>query len=40
MVLFHVALLPLGVGAITVVHIVLVRRKGVVPPLDAKEPGP
>jgi ubiquinol-cytochrome c reductase cytochrome b subunit len=38
MVLFHVALLPLGVGAITVVHVVLVRRKGVVPPLDAKEP--
>jgi ubiquinol-cytochrome c reductase cytochrome b subunit len=40
MVLFHVALLPLGVGAITVVHVILVRRKGVVPPLDAKEPAP
>jgi quinol-cytochrome oxidoreductase complex cytochrome b subunit len=40
MVLFHVALLPLGVGAITVVHVILVRRKGVVPPLDAQEPAP
>ncbi len=40
MVLFHVALLPLGVGAITVVHVILVRRKGVVPPLEAKEPEP
>jgi ubiquinol-cytochrome c reductase cytochrome b subunit len=38
MVLFHVALLPLAVGAITLVHVILVRRKGVVPPLDAKEP--
>jgi len=38
MVLFHVALLPLAVGAITLVHVVLVRRKGVVPPLDAKGP--
>ena len=38
MVLFHVALLPLAVGAITLVHVVLVRCKGVVPPLDAKEP--
>jgi quinol-cytochrome oxidoreductase complex cytochrome b subunit len=40
MVLFHVALLPLGVGAIVVLHVILVRRKGVVPPLDAKEPAP
>jgi ubiquinol-cytochrome c reductase cytochrome b subunit len=40
MVLFHVALLPLGVGVITVVHVILVRRKGVVPPLAAKEPSP
>jgi ubiquinol-cytochrome c reductase cytochrome b subunit len=38
MVLFHVALLPLAVGAITLMHVILVRRKGVVPPLDAKEP--
>jgi ubiquinol-cytochrome c reductase cytochrome b subunit len=40
MVLFHVALLPLGVGVIPVVHVILVRRKGVVPPLAAKEPSP
>jgi len=40
MVLFHVALLPLGVGAITVVHVILVRRKGVVPPLDTGESAP
>ncbi|GAB3050026.1 hypothetical protein GCM10027053_06250 [Intrasporangium mesophilum] len=38
MVLFHVVLLPLAVGLITVVHVILVRRKGVVPPIDAKEP--
>lgn len=36
MLLWHVVLLPLVVGAITVVHIVLVRRHGVVPPIDAK----
>jgi ubiquinol-cytochrome c reductase cytochrome b subunit len=38
MVLFHVVLLPVAVGVITVAHVVLVRRKGVVPPIDAKEP--
>ncbi|MGW5237860.1 cytochrome b N-terminal domain-containing protein [Monashia sp. NPDC004114] len=37
MVLFHVVLLPIAVGLITVVHVILVRRKGVVPPIDAKE---
>jgi ubiquinol-cytochrome c reductase cytochrome b subunit len=37
MLLWHVALLPLGVGLITVLHIVLVRRHGVVPPIDAKD---
>jgi quinol-cytochrome oxidoreductase complex cytochrome b subunit len=36
MLLWHVALLPLGVGLITVMHIVLVRRHGVVPPIDAE----
>jgi len=35
MLLFHVVLLPLAVGAITLIHIILVRRRGVVPPLDA-----
>jgi len=33
-VLLHVALLPLVVGFITVVHILMVRKKGVVPPID------
>ena len=35
MMLWHVSLLPLVVGAIVVVHIVLVRRHGVVPPIGA-----
>ena len=35
--LLHVALLPVVVGIITVWHVILVRRNGVVPPLDAKE---
>jgi len=34
MLLWHVTLLPLGVGVIAVMHVVLVRRHGVVPPLD------
>lgn len=33
-ILLHVALLPLVVGVIVVWHILLVRRKGVVPPID------
>jgi ubiquinol-cytochrome c reductase cytochrome b subunit len=37
MLLWHVVLLPLAVGAVVVLHIVLVRRHGVVPPLDAEE---
>ncbi len=37
MLLWHVVLLPLVVGAITVLHIVLVRRHGVVPPIDAEQ---
>lgn len=35
--LLHVALLPLVVGIIAVWHVILVRRRGVVPPLDAHE---
>jgi ubiquinol-cytochrome c reductase cytochrome b subunit len=35
MLLWHIVLLPLVVGALTVAHIVLVRRHGVVPPFDA-----
>ena len=34
MLLWHVTLLPVAVGIITVMHVVLVRRHGVVPPLD------
>ena len=37
MLLWHVVLLPLAVGVITVLHVVLVRRHGVVPPIDAEE---
>jgi len=36
-VLLHVALLPLAVGLIAVVHILLVRKKGVVAPIDNDE---
>ena len=35
MLLIHAALLPLVVGIITVWHVLLVRRRGVVPPIDA-----
>jgi ubiquinol-cytochrome c reductase cytochrome b subunit len=37
MLLWHVVLLPFVVGVITVLHVVLVRRHGVVPPIDADE---
>src|SRR3954453_9104927 len=35
MLLWHVVLLPLAVGVLAVLHVVLVRRHGVVPPIDA-----
>ncbi|WP_081882046.1 cytochrome b N-terminal domain-containing protein [Cryobacterium sp. MLB-32] len=35
--MWHIVLLPLAVGAIVVLHVVLVRVHGVVPPLDAAE---
>ena len=38
MVTFHVAPLPLTLGIIVVAHILLVRKKGVVPPADAIDP--
>ena len=38
MMLWHVLLLPSAVGFIVVAHVVLVRRLGVVPPLDAVGP--
>jgi ubiquinol-cytochrome c reductase cytochrome b subunit len=37
MLLWHVMLLPLAVGVLAVVHVVLVRRHGVVPPIDAEQ---
>jgi quinol-cytochrome oxidoreductase complex cytochrome b subunit len=40
MLLFHVTLLPLALGAIVAVHLVLVRRHGVVPPIGAEVPQP
>jgi ubiquinol-cytochrome c reductase cytochrome b subunit len=38
MLLWHVALLPLVIGVLTVAHVILVRRHGVVPPIDARSP--
>ncbi len=40
MLLYHVTLLPLALGAIVAVHLVLVRRHGVVPPIGAEVPKP
>ena len=39
MTLWHVSLLPLVVGIIVSLHLLLVRRKGVVPPIGAESPG-
>ena len=40
MLLWHVVLLPLVVGLVIVIHVVLVRRHGVVPPIDTEERQP
>ncbi len=40
MLLWHVLLLPLVVGLLVVLHVLLVRRRGVVPPLDPPGAGP
>ncbi len=37
MLLWHVVLLPFVLGVLVVLHVVLVRRHGVVPPLDAEQ---
>ena len=37
MLLWHVVLLPVAVGVIAVLHLVLVRRHGVVPPIGSDE---
>ena len=39
MLLWHVLLLPLVVGVLVVLHVLLVRSRGVVPPLDAPATG-
>jgi ubiquinol-cytochrome c reductase cytochrome b subunit len=38
MVTMHVALLPLAVVAVVAMHVLLVRKHGVVPPMDAVDP--
>jgi ubiquinol-cytochrome c reductase cytochrome b subunit len=38
MLLWHVMLLPLILGVLVVLHVILVRRHGVVPPFDAVPP--
>lgn len=37
MLMWHITLLPIAVGAIVALHVILVRIHGVVPPLDAAE---
>ena len=37
MLMWHIVLMPLVVGVIAALHVVLVRRHGVVPPIDAVE---
>lgn len=39
MLLWHVTLLPLGVGLVVVLHVVLVRVRGVVPPVGVGDDG-
>ena len=38
MLLWHVMLMPLAIGIIVVLHVILVRRHGVVPPIGAEAP--
>jgi quinol-cytochrome oxidoreductase complex cytochrome b subunit len=40
MLMWHIMLLPLIVGLLVMVHVILVRRHGVVPPIDAQPPEP
>jgi len=39
MLLWHIMLLPLGVGIIVVLHVILVRLRGVVPPIGVGADG-
>jgi ubiquinol-cytochrome c reductase cytochrome b subunit len=38
MLMWHIVLMPLVVGVLVVWHLLLVRRRGVVPPIDAGPP--
>ena len=38
MLMWHIVLLPFVLGLLTVWHILLVRRRGIVPPIDATDP--
>lgn len=38
MLMWHIVLMPLAVLVVVALHLVLVRRRGVVPPLDARVP--
>jgi ubiquinol-cytochrome c reductase cytochrome b subunit len=38
MLMWHIVLLPFVLGLLTVWHILLVRRRGIVPPIDARDP--
>ncbi|MFF9644230.1 hypothetical protein [Kitasatospora aureofaciens] len=39
MLMWHVLLLPLAIGLLSVWHILLVRIRGIVPPIGATAPG-
>ncbi|WP_280722786.1 cytochrome b N-terminal domain-containing protein [Kitasatospora sp. MAA4] len=40
MLMWHIVLLPLALGGLTGLHVLLVRRRGIVPPIDATVPTP
>jgi ubiquinol-cytochrome c reductase cytochrome b subunit len=39
MLMWHIVLLPAVIGVLTAVHLLLVRKHGIVPPIDAAVPG-
>ena len=38
MLMWHIVLLPFVLGLLTAWHVLLVRRRGIVPPIDATDP--
>ncbi len=38
MLLWHIVVLPFGLAILILAHVILVRRRGIVPPIGAKEP--